>query len=231
MSTQCRFCGEAVRPDSMFCPSCGQLIGASASTPVPAFGTGASSSAPKTAEEAAPAAPIAPVPLPAPLPGRARPTQVSSAPAASGKPTAASEPNPASDDAAQAAPGDAADAAADAGAQSPAVEPYVPATAVRLPDGTAVQVDQTLVLGRSPERGAPDHGGVPVRLADPERAMSRVHLLIAPDPAGAVATDQGSANGTLLERGGVRYALVAGTPTVLVRGDRLVLGDAVLTAE
>ena len=219
MSTQCRVCGEAVRPDSMFCPSCGQLIGACASTPVPAFGTGSSTSGPKVAEEAAPAAPIAPVPLPAPLPGKASPAQPV---------PPRDEPSPAahvSEDAASAASAD------DAGAQSPAVESYVPAAAMRLPDGTVVKVDQTLVLGRSPERGAPDHGGVPVRLADPERAMSRVHLLIAPDPAGAVATDQGSANGTLLERDGVRYALVAGTPTVLVRGDRLVLGDAVLTAE
>lgn len=229
MSTQCRFCGEAVRPDSMFCPSCGQLIGASASTPVPAFGAGASATAPTDAEAAAPAAPIPPVPLPAPLPGKKSSQAPAAQTVAAGqRPAAASDPAPESDGAAPAAP---AEAAADADAQSPAVEPYVPAAAMRLPDGSVVPVDQTLVLGRSPERGAPDHGGAPVRLADPERAMSRVHLLIAPDPAGAVATDQGSANGTLLERDGVRYALVAGTPTVLVRGDRLLLGDAVLIAE
>ena len=58
--------------------------------------------------------------------------------------------------------------------------------------------------------------------------MSRVHLVLAPAAGAVIATDPGSANGTLLEREGVQYALVSGTPSALVAGDRLLLGDAVL---
>lgn len=58
--------------------------------------------------------------------------------------------------------------------------------------------------------------------------MSRVHLVLAPAAGAVIATDPGSANGTLLERDGVQYALVSGTPSALVAGDRLLLGDAVL---
>lgn len=71
MSTQCRFCGAAVRPNTMFCPSCGQLVVAAtppaeASALPPPFRTtgGGPRATPRTAEPAAPAAPIAPVPLP-----------------------------------------------------------------------------------------------------------------------------------------------------------------------
>jgi hypothetical protein len=67
-----------------------------------------------------------------------------------------------------------------------------------------------------------------VRLDDPARAMSRVHLVLSPVAGAVIATDPGSANGTLLERDGTQYALVAGTPSALVPGDRLLLGDAVL---
>ena len=197
MSTQCRFCGDAVRPDSMFCPSCGQLVGSAASAPAPPFpGGGAARPASGAVRAETAAEPLAPVPLPEPL----------------------AEPRPGS--------GERTDASA------PAPAPALPApTAIRLPDGAVTPVDRLLVLGRSPERGAAEQGGLAVRLDDPERAMSRVHLLIAPDAAGIVATDPGSANGTLLERDGARYALVAGTPTALVRGDRILLGDAILVAE
>ena len=213
MSTQCRFCGEAVRPDSMFCPSCGQLIGASAAAPVPPFQGG---SRPRATQEAPVAdtasEPLAPVPLPPSLGGPREQPPVASAPERI-VPDQAPEP----------------DAPASASAEEQAGP--VLAASVRLPDGVLTPVDRLLVLGRSPERGATERGGTAVRLDDPERAMSRVHLLIGPEPAGVAATDPGSANGTLLERDGVRYALVAGTPTLLVRGDRLLLGDAVLIAE
>lgn len=219
MSTQCRFCGEAVRPDSMFCPSCGQLIGMAGNV-VPPFpgGTKPTSSGAPVAPR--PTEPLAPVPLPAPLASDAP----SSAPAPQPAPTPAAEP--------QAAPAEA----------QPAVSPQVEAqpveaqpvaapalaSTVTLPDGQRLGLDRVLVFGRSPERGAAAHQGVPIRLDDPARAMSRVHLVLAPAAGAVIATDPGSANGTLLERDGIQYGLVAGTPSALVPGDRLLLGDAVL---
>ena len=191
MSTQCRFCGEAVRPDSMFCPACGQIIGmpGSAVPPFPGGATPPPSGAPVIERRAEP---LAPVPLPAPL--------------AAEQPAA---PQP----------------------QSPTPAPApVPAAAshVSLPNGRRIDLDRVLVFGRSPESGAAAYQGTPVRLDDPERAMSRVHLVLAPTSVGVVAADPGSANGTLLERAGTQYALVAGTPSVIEPGDRLLLGDSVL---
>jgi hypothetical protein len=97
-----------------------------------------------------------------------------------------------------------------------------------LPDGQRLPLERVLVFGRSPEQGAAQYKGVAVQLPDPERAMSRVHLVLSPAAGGVTATDPGSANGTFLERSGSQYVLVAGTPTSLLTGDRLLLGDATL---
>lgn len=193
MSTQCRFCGEAVRPDSMFCPSCGQLIGMPGNA-VPPFPGGVTPTTAVSPAEHRPAEPLPPVPLPTRLAAEPQSAEPQSA-----------EPQPA--------------------ASAPA--PAVPTT-VMLPDGQRHGLDRVLVFGRSPERGAASYQGAPVRLDDPARAMSRVHLVLAPAAGAVIATDPGSANGTLLERDGVQYALVAGTPSALAPGDRLLLGDAVL---
>lgn len=206
MSTQCRFCGEAVRPDSMFCPACGQLIGAVAGA-VPPFPGADAAPAQRTSSPAEPAPVIEPVPLP----DRRRPT-------------AEPAPEPATP---AAQPGTPATQSGTPATQPAKSVDHAP-TAVVLPDGQRLALDGTLVFGRSPEQGAAAHNGVPIRLHDPERAMSRVHLVVAPAPGGVTATDPGSANGTLLERDGTQYALVAGTPTNLLPGDRLILGDAVL---
>lgn len=71
MSTQCRFCGAAVRPNTMFCPSCGQIVVADApaaggsALPPPFRTTGGGSREPKAeAAPVAPPEPVAPVPLP-----------------------------------------------------------------------------------------------------------------------------------------------------------------------
>ncbi|MDQ0644066.1 FHA domain-containing protein [Microbacterium murale] len=218
MSTQCRFCGEAVRPDSMFCPSCGQLTDAVAGVAPPFPG---SDSAPRRRDStsvAAPAPVLDPVPLPAPRkPARKSESAESSTPAKQPSAVRSSETP-------KKATGDKSRTAAAATPTTTAAAP----TAVTLPDGQRLPLESVLVLGRSPEQGAAQHKGVAVRLPDPERAMSRVHLVISPVPDGATATDPGSANGTFLERAGTQYVLVAGTPTSLLPGDRLLLGDATL---
>lgn len=213
MSTQCRFCGEAVRPDSMFCPSCGQLIGMPGNA-VPPFPGGASSASSSPAAQQRASEPLAPVPLPAPLAPEPAEQVAPAAPAPQAAAPQAAAPQAAAPQAPQPEP-------------APAPAPAIPA-AVTLPDGQRLGLDQVLVFGRSPERGAAAHQGVPIRLDDPARAMSRVHLVLSPAAGAVIATDPGSANGTLLERDGVQYALVSGTPSALVTGDRLLLGDAVL---
>ncbi|KNY05422.1 FHA domain-containing protein [Microbacterium sp. GCS4] len=215
MSTQCRFCGEAVRPDSMFCPSCGQLIGMPGGVvpPFPGGPTGAPTASP--AEQQRAAEPLPPVPLPAPLAAEQPPA---SAPAAAPQPAAPQQP---------AQPEPVQPAAPQETPQPAASAPSLPTT-VSLPDGQHLGLDAVLVFGRSPERGAAAYQGAPVRLDDPARAMSRVHLVLSPATGAVIATDPGSANGTLLERDGTQYALVPGTPSALVPGDRLLLGDAVL---
>ncbi|PCE16286.1 hypothetical protein AUC47_00050 [Microbacterium sp. SZ1] len=217
MSTQCRFCGEAVRPDSMFCPSCGQLIGMPGNA-VPPFPGGATPTTSGSPAEQRPTEPLPPVPLPAPLAAE-QPRPSASAPAP--QPTQA---------AAQPASPDPRDPEPQPAAEQPPASAPAPAlpTTVTLPDGKRLGLDRVLVFGRSPERGAGAYQGDPVRLDDPARAMSRVHLVLGPTAGAVIATDPGSANGTLLDRDGVQYALVAGTPTALTPGDRLLLGDAVL---
>ncbi|MCK6066606.1 MULTISPECIES: zinc ribbon domain-containing protein [Microbacterium] len=83
MSTQCRFCGAAVRPNTMFCPSCGQIVVADAPAatasvlPPPFRTTGGGTREPQTvAAPVAPPEPVAPVPLPDLAPPVARPAAV-----------------------------------------------------------------------------------------------------------------------------------------------------------
>ncbi|MFB4351364.1 hypothetical protein [Microbacterium sp. CR_7] len=215
MSTQCRFCGEAVRPDSMFCPSCGQLIGMPGNA-VPPFPGGAAPTTSGSPAEQRPTEPLPPVPLPAPLAAE-QPRPSASAPA----------PRPTQAAARSTAPDGRDPEPQPSAEQPPASAPALPTT-VTLPDGQRLGLDRVLVFGRSPERGAGAYQGDPVRLDDPARAMSRVHLVLGPAAGAVIATDPGSANGTLLDREGTQYALVAGTPTALIPGDRLLLGDAVL---
>jgi len=213
MSTQCRFCGAAVRPDSMFCPACGQLVGASAGPVPPPFpGVAAPEHAP-----VAPAPPgeIAPVPLPVPR-RPATPEPAANEPGAPAQPAPAAPAPPAPEPATP----------APAEAPTPAAHGTL---VLVLPGGSAVPVDRMLVLGRAPESGSAGHGGTAVRVDDPGRSMSRVHLIVTPSAFGASAVDPGSANGTQLTRDGARYQLVAGEACDLVRGDRLELGDAVVT--
>ncbi|WP_194398922.1 FHA domain-containing protein [Microbacterium ureisolvens] len=227
MTTHCRFCGEAVRPNTMFCPACGQIIVADAPRPqgAPPFPTtgGRRQDAPTPAQTPAE---LPPVPLPD-VPAWARP--VPPAPGGAAEPIA---PPPA---AAVPAP-PAAPPAAPAPAASPVPgplrtpQPAAPSPlALLLPGGARIPVDRRLVLGRQPAAGAAQRGGVPVEVIDPSRSMSRVHLVIEADPDGrATATDPGSGNGTVVVRAGTRHPLVPDVPFPLAPGDRLALGDVIV---
>lgn len=217
MTTHCRFCGEAVRPNTMFCPACGQIIGGDVPRPqsAPPFATTGGRKQDAPAATPVPTV-LAPVPLPD-TPAWARPV-ATPAPAAPATP-----PAPA------ASPAPAAPARSAPAAPAPAA-PASPALALVLPGGARIVVDRILVLGRQPVAGAAQRGGTPVEVADPERSISRVHLVVEPaEGGGARATDPGSGNGTVLVRAGARHPLIKDTPFELAGGDRLMLGDVVVT--
>jgi hypothetical protein len=90
--------------------------------------------------------------------------------------------------------------------------------------GEQARVGGSAVIGRNPRDAARNSGRQPVEVADPTRSMSRAHALIDLTPEGAFASDAGSGNGTVLERGGRRVQL-DDTPQPLRDGDRLWLGD------
>lgn len=220
MTTHCRYCGEAVRPNTMFCASCGQIIVADeqrpqSAPPFPTTGGGRRS-------EVAPGPVASPTELP-PVPLPSVPTW--------GRPPVTQAPTPVTSAPTQVVPAAPAPTQAVPAAPQTSQAASSPLTLV-LPGGARVSVDRTIVLGRQPTAGAAQHGGIPVEVADPSRSMSRVHLVVAPTRGGGgIATDPGSGNGTVVIRSGARHPLVTGEPFVLAQADRLVLGDVVVDVD
>ncbi|MBW9119686.1 FHA domain-containing protein [Microbacterium trichothecenolyticum] len=222
MTTHCRFCGEAVRPNTMFCPSCGQIIVGDAPRPqsAPPFPTtgGPRQDAPAAAQ--APAE-LPPVPLPD-VPAWVRP--VAQPPAAAPAVAAPTSPAPAMPSARPAAA-----PAAPGPLRTPPPASAGSPLALLLPGGARIPVDRVLVLGRQPAAGAAQRGGVPVEVADPSRSMSRVHLVVQTrTDGGTTATDPGSGNGTVVVRAGKKHPLIRDVPFELAAGDRLALGDVIV---
>lgn len=67
-------------------------------------------------------------------------------------------------------------------------------------DGTSFPLTRTNVLGRKPTSG-PDDAQF-IALSDPERVLSRTHVLVEIDATGVWVTDLKSTNGTEIDRGG-----------------------------
>lgn len=88
--------------------------------------------------------------------------------------------------------------------------------------------DQGLALGRNPE---PVGGRRPVRVASPERMLSRTHAFVDLDAAGRiVVTDHHSGNGVEVQtRPPTR--LEPGTPYVVAPGSTLLLGDVAVLVD
>lgn len=98
-------------------------------------------------------------------------------------------------------------------------------------DGAELPITEPVVMGRNP-RADLEVDGRPVRpvpLRDPERDLSRTHLLVIPDPGGLRVVDQGSANGTTITASsGDEEVLAPGAPRRVDPGAVLVLGDSVV---
>ena len=225
MSARCQFCDEELRPNSMFCANCGQLV---ASVPPP-FGAPAAAPVAPPAEAQAPSAPekkkrrIGRVPLPGAFGARSpedgdavgQPQPVAP-PAPAAHPTPSPAPGP------QPTPPHAAPAPAPAAAP---VSPSVPATLhVKLSTGKTLAIGAPAILGRNPGVAATDARIAAVQVDDPSRSVSRAHVRIESSGAALAVVDLGSANGTEVERGDRTTPLVTGRAVTLAVGDRVWMG-------
>ena len=100
---------------------------------------------------------------------------------------------------------------------------------VILDDGASIDVGVGVLVGRKPTPTEDfDTGTEMVALSDDQGLISRNHLAIYPGPAGLVARDLGSTNGTTLRRG-ERSAEMPPNKAVNVRaGDQLELGSRII---
>lgn len=96
--------------------------------------------------------------------------------------------------------------------------------------GESLVVDGPVLVGRRPEPRPGEDVRHLVALASGDMSLSKTHaaLHVAADGV-LVALDRGSTNGTLLVREGVTRELPVGRPTTLLAGDRVRLGDRLLT--
>ena len=225
MASRCEYCGAELRPNSMFCLSCGQLVTsgrAPVAAPLPAPLASTRPPLERTVPPAARAA-AAPAPSPAPAP----------APASTGAP-AVPAAGPAGPAAGPAASAGLAVPAASATAPVPPTEPAPPSLVpltqrttfvVAFSTGQRLTVDGPVVVGRRPEQAAAEAGAAAFAVDDPERSTSRAHAAFDVVDGQLVVTDRGSGNGTVVHRSGVEIECVEGRPVALRPGDELELGS------
>jgi hypothetical protein len=94
------------------------------------------------------------------------------------------------------------------------------------PDGQRIPIVTTVVVGRAP-RPLQGQESQLLRVASPERGISRSHVLVAFIDGLVRAKDLGSNNGTVLVRGAARVPLRTDTWTALSSNDALDLGEGV----
>ncbi|NIJ05421.1 FHA domain-containing protein [Frigoribacterium faeni] len=214
MASRCEYCGAELRPNSMFCLSCGQLV--------------TTGRAPVVAPLPAPLASTRP-PLERTVPPAARAAAAAPAPASTGAPAV-----PAADNAGPAASAGPAVPAASATAPVPPTEPAPPSLVpltqrttfvVAFSTGQRLTVDGPVVVGRRPEQAAAEAGAAAFAVDDPERSTSRAHAAFDVVDGQLVVTDRGSGNGTVVHRSGVEIECVEGRPVALRPGDELELGS------
>ena len=111
----------------------------------------------------------------------------------------------------------------------PSTAPPVPRTpVVRLPDGSSLDIDGTVYVGRRPALPRVPAAGIPrlVTLASPGREVSSTHLAISAVGGVVVVRDMLSTNGTVVKAPGVpARTLLRGESAVVTAGTTLDLGD------
>jgi hypothetical protein len=84
-----------------------------------------------------------------------------------------------------------------------------------LPGGAEVPLDTAVLLGRDPVAPEGARGARPIAVRDPQKTVSKTHVLLTPDPSGVRVRDLNSTNGTTL-------VLPGGSAPVPARGEVLV---------
>ncbi|KQV24542.1 FHA domain-containing protein [Yonghaparkia sp. Root332] len=110
-----------------------------------------------------------------------------------------------------------------------AASPEPGALAIQLPDGRRLAVTGRMLLGRDPAELDGWRGAELVRLADPDRSVSKTHAAIEPDQGALLVHDLASTNGT--ERAtphGHVLPVAPGHPLRVEAGDALRLGSFVI---
>jgi hypothetical protein len=199
MSARCAYCDAELRPNSMFCLECGQLV-QGAAPPVPQGIGGAQ-------QPAAAAKPVAAAPA-RPRPAANEPVPLPTAWQAPGS-RAAEAPDPTSTGARPAAPAPVA----------------VSTVRLAFSTGETAVVSGGAVIGRQPQSTAQNSGLQAISITDTTRSVSRVHLMLTLRDGAVEVADAGSGNGSSLERAGVRSQLREGRPVPVHDGDRIWLGD------
>jgi hypothetical protein len=94
------------------------------------------------------------------------------------------------------------------------------------PDGSRMPIRHLVVIGRAPQP-QPGVESALVRVASPERSISRSHVLVRGRNGVVSAKDLDSNNGTYLVRSGRRERLRGDAWATLADGDTLDLGEGV----
>lgn len=93
-------------------------------------------------------------------------------------------------------------------------------------DGADIVVEDSALIGRNPQPLQGIEVDELLVVDDPQRTVSKTHLLVAAGPQGVWVTDQGSANGTyVLNADGSERKLEAGTPSPAVFGSIVHFGE------
>lgn len=194
--------------------------------PAPAAGLGMPSVAAATVQHATPAA----------QPRAATPNTPAAAPTASAMPPAPQMPNPSTsydaDDATVHEPQPAASSnsmAAPSGRHALPAREWAPQ--LNSNQGHVVTLSSTVVVGRAPvvDRAPdPTHAQL-MQLRSPQQEISRSHLVVTYEAGNVLVWDLGSANGTVVARGGsIPEPLQAMNAVTLARGDVIDLGDGAM---
>lgn len=104
---------------------------------------------------------------------------------------------------------------------------------LRFTDGSELEVDRPLLVGRDPSRTRPgQEEAVPVVVRDPQVATSKTHLSLRPRRGLVEVEDLGSTNGTEIARPGGGFARCTPyAPALLEPGGRLRFGSFEATLE
>jgi hypothetical protein len=114
------------------------------------------------------------------------------------------------------------------GRSQPTAEFPAPLGVLVLDDGTGFALDADYVVGREPALDTDVAAGRarPLRIADPEGTVSRLHLRISVTGEQVAVSDLGSGNGSVLHPpDGKPLRLIPNEPTAIEPGARIIVGD------